>query len=69
MSLKSTTKKQNKIFVWLKIVAVLIPTQSIKPVSLIPIPAADETSSKVVVNCIGHLPRNVHGKEYLLVIL
>ncbi|KAJ8026339.1 hypothetical protein HOLleu_34157 [Holothuria leucospilota] len=45
------------------------PNQVVKPVPLIPIPAFGEPFSKVVVDCVGLLPRTKSGFKYLLTVM
>lgn len=45
------------------------PNQVVKPVPLIPIPAFGEPFSKVVVDCVGPLPRTKSGFKYLLTVM
>ena len=45
------------------------PQPSIKPAPMIPIPAFDEPFTKVLVDCVGPLPRTKSGHQYLLTIM
>ena len=42
---------------------------SVKPAPLIPVPAFDQPFSKVLVDCVGPLPRTKSGHNYLLTIM
>ena len=45
------------------------PQPSIKPAPMIPIPAFDEPFTRVLVDCVGPLPRTKSGHQYLLTII
>ena len=45
------------------------PQPSIKPAPMIPIPAFDEPFTRVLVDCVGPLPRTKSGHQYLLTIM
>ena len=45
------------------------PQPSLKPAPLIPIPAFDEPFSRVLVDCVGPLPKTRSGHKYLLTIM
>ena len=45
------------------------PNQTIPKAQLQPIPAFDEPFSRILIDCIGPLPRTKSGNEYLLIIL
>ena len=45
------------------------PQHLIKPAPLIPIPAFDEPFTRVLVDCVGPLPRTKSGHKYLLTIM
>ena len=45
------------------------PQPSIKPAPMIPIPAFDEPFTRVLVDCVGPLPRTKTGHQYLLTIM
>ncbi|XP_033100281.1 uncharacterized protein LOC117103773, partial [Anneissia japonica] len=45
------------------------PQPSIKPAPLIPIPVFEEPFSRVIVDCVGPLPRTKSGYNYLLTIM
>ena len=45
------------------------PHPSIKPAPMIPIPAFDEPFTRVLVDCVGLLPRTKSGHQYLLTIM
>ena len=45
------------------------PNQSISNAPLSPIPAFDETFSKVMIDCVGPLPKTKKGHQYLLKIM
>ena len=45
------------------------PQPSIKPAPMIPIPAFDEPFSRVLVDCVGPLPRTKSGHQFLLTIM
>ncbi|XP_072171900.1 uncharacterized protein [Diadema setosum] len=45
------------------------PQPSIKPAPLIPIPAVGEPFSRVLIDCVGPLPRTKSGNKYLLTIM
>ncbi len=45
------------------------PNQVIRPAPLHPIPVVEEPFSKVVIDCVGPLPRTRRGNQYLLTIM
>jgi hypothetical protein len=45
------------------------PNQKIKAAPLLPIPAFDEPFSRVIVDCVGPLPKTKSGNNYLLTIM
>ena len=45
------------------------PNQKIPPAPLKPIPAFNEPFSRVIIDCVGPLPKNKAGNEYLLTIM
>ncbi|XP_061190377.1 uncharacterized protein LOC133198276 [Saccostrea echinata] len=45
------------------------PNQKIPPAALKPIPAFDEPFTKVIIDCVGPLPKTKAGKQYLLTII
>ena len=45
------------------------PNQTIPKAQLQPIPAFDEAFSRILINCVGLLPRTKSGNEYLLTIM
>ena len=45
------------------------PNQTIPKAQLQPIPAFDEPFSRILINCVGPLPRTKSGNEYLLTIM
>uniref|UniRef100_A0A8W8MZ15 Integrase catalytic domain-containing protein n=1 Tax=Magallana gigas TaxID=29159 RepID=A0A8W8MZ15_MAGGI len=45
------------------------PNQKIPPAPLIPIPAFDEPFTKVIIDCVGPLPKTKVGNQYLLTIM
>lgn len=44
------------------------PNQILKPAPLVPIPICDEPFSKVIIDCVGPLPRTRNGNQFLLTI-
>ena len=45
------------------------PNQPIKPAPLNPIPVTEEPFSKVIIDCVGPLPKTRSGNEYLLTVM
>ena len=45
------------------------PNQTIPKAQLQPIPACDEPFSRILIDCVGPLPRTKSGNEYLLTIM
>ena len=45
------------------------PNQTIPKAQLQPIPASDEPFSRILIDCVGPLPRTKSGNEYLLTIM
>lgn len=45
------------------------PNQVIRPAPLCPIPVVEEPFSKIVIDCVGPLPRTRKGNQYLLTIM
>ena len=45
------------------------PNQTIPKAQLQPIPAFDEPFSRILIDCVGPLPRTKSGNEYLLTIM
>ncbi|XP_063586255.1 uncharacterized protein LOC134763618 [Penaeus indicus] len=45
------------------------PGTSVKPYPLHPIPAVDEPFSKIVIDCVGPLPKTKRGNQFLLTII
>ena len=45
------------------------PNQKISAAPLMPIPAFDEPFSRVIVDCVGRLPKTKSGNQYLLTIM
>ncbi|XP_076053569.1 uncharacterized protein LOC143032587 [Oratosquilla oratoria] len=45
------------------------PSPSIKPFPLQPIPVIKEPFSKITIDCVGPLPKNPHGHQFLLTII
>ena len=45
------------------------PNQTIPKAQLQPIPAFDEPFSRIIIDCVGPLPRTKSGNEYLLTIM
>ena len=45
------------------------PNQVIPPAPLLPIPVIEEPFSRVIVDCVGPLPKTKSGSEYLLTIM
>ena len=45
------------------------PNQTIPKAQLQPIPAFDELFSRILIDCVGPLPRTKSGNEYLLTIM
>ena len=44
------------------------PNQTPQVAPLVPIPVMDEPFSRVIVNCVGPLPRTRSGNQYLLTV-
>ena len=45
------------------------PSHDAPPASLHPIPVADEAFTRVIINCVGRLPKTKSGCEYILTIM
>ena len=45
------------------------PNQVIPKAGLQPIPAFDESFSRIIIDCVGPLPKTKFGNEYLLTIM
>lgn len=45
------------------------PNQKLKPAPLIPIPVVNEPFSKVIIDCVGPLPKSKKGNQFMLTIM
>ena len=83
LGIKKTYAKVSKDFFWPKMKSTIAyycktchecqmagkPNQPIKPAPLNPIPVNDEPFSRVIIDCVGPLPKTRSGNEYLLTVM